>query len=46
MVLFALALAAALTVYVIPEIEFPRLGLIQVRDFDKALVDVSASMNG
>jgi hypothetical protein len=39
------ATVTALTVYVILEIEFPRLGLIQVRDFDQALVDVRATMN-
>jgi hypothetical protein len=39
------ATVTALTVYVILEIEFPRLGLIQVRDFDKALADVRATMN-
>jgi len=39
---FALVLASA--VYVIIDIEFPRLGLIRVDAFDQALVDVRASM--
>ena len=43
--IFAFATVIALSVYVILDIEFPRLGLIQVRGFDKALIDLRASMN-
>jgi len=38
------ALVIALTVYVILDIEFPRLGLIRVDAFDQALVDLLESM--
>jgi hypothetical protein len=34
----------ALTFYVTLDMEFPRLGLIQIRNFDQALVDVRNSM--
>ena len=34
----------ALTVFVILDIEYPRLGLIRVDAFDQALVDLRASM--
>lgn len=40
----AFALVIALTVYVILDIEFPRLGLIRVDAFDQALVDLLKSM--
>ena len=40
---FALVMATA--VYVILDIEYPRLGLIRVDAFDQALVDLRASMN-
>lgn len=43
--MLAFATVTALAVYAILEIEFPRIGLIQVSDFDKALVDVRESMN-
>jgi hypothetical protein len=33
------------TVYVILDLEYPRLGLIQVKDFDQALVELRQSMN-
>ncbi len=42
MVCFALVLAVS--VYVILDIEYPRLGLIQVKSFDQALIDVRKSM--
>jgi hypothetical protein len=32
------------TVYVILDLEFPRLGLIQMKDFDHALVELLESM--
>jgi hypothetical protein len=38
------ALVIGITVYVILDIEFPRLGLIRVDAFDKALVDLLKSM--
>ncbi len=40
------ALVIAITVYVILDMEYPRLGLIRVDAFDQALVDLRASMNG
>jgi hypothetical protein len=43
MVGFALVMAFA--VYVILDIEYPRLGLIRVDAFDQALIDLRASMN-
>jgi len=42
MTLFALTLAGA--VYVILDIEFPRMGLIRVDAFDQVLVDLRQSM--
>jgi len=42
-VIFAVILSA--TVYVILDIEYPRLGLIRVDSFDKVLVDLRNSMN-
>ena len=39
------ALVMAFAVYVILDIEYPRLGLIQVEAFDQALVDLRQSMN-
>jgi hypothetical protein len=39
------ALVMAFAVYVIVDIEYPRLGLIQVDAFDQALVDLRESMN-
>ena len=38
------AVVMALAVYVILDIEFPRLGLIRVDAFDQLLVDVRQSM--
>lgn len=43
MVIFALVMAVA--IYVILDIEYPRLGLIRVDDFDQALIDLRESMN-
>jgi hypothetical protein len=43
MVGFALVMAVA--VYVILDMEYPRLGLIRVDAFDQALIDLRASMN-
>jgi hypothetical protein len=40
---FALAIATA--VYVVLDLEYPRLGLIRVDAFDQALVDLRESMN-
>jgi hypothetical protein len=39
------ALVVAFSVYVILDIEYPRLGLIRVDTFDQALVDLRESMN-
>jgi hypothetical protein len=46
-VLHSIAFAAVLSVtaYVIIDLEYPRLGLIQVSDSDKLLVDLRRSMN-
>jgi len=41
----AFALTIALAVYVILDIEYPRLGLIRVDDFDQGLVDLRNSIN-
>lgn len=40
----AFAAILALTVYVIVDIEYPRLGLIRVSEFDRVLVDVRNAM--
>jgi hypothetical protein len=42
MVGFAATLAA--TLYVITDLEFPRLGLVRIDDFDHFLVDVYEKM--
>jgi len=39
------ALILTITVYVIVDMEFPRMGFIRVDAFDQALVDVRATMN-
>jgi hypothetical protein len=39
------ALVVAFTVYVIMDLEYPRLGLIRVDAFDQALVDLRESMD-
>jgi hypothetical protein len=39
------AVIMALSVYVILDLEFPRLGFIRVNAFDQALVDLRESMN-
>lgn len=46
-VLYSIAFAVVLSVtaYVIIDLEYPRLGLIQVSDSDKVLVDLRRSMN-
>jgi hypothetical protein len=43
--MFCFALVMAFAVYVILDIEYPRLGLIRVDAFDQALVDLRESMN-
>ena len=43
MIIFAAVMGLA--VYVIIDMEYPRLGLIQVGAFDQALVELRASMN-
>ncbi len=42
--MIGLAAILALTIYVIGDIEYPRLGLIRVEAFDQALVDLRRSM--
>ena len=46
-VLYSIAFAVVLSVtaYVIIDLEYPRLGLIQVSDSDQVLVDLRKSMN-
>jgi hypothetical protein len=46
-VLYSIAFAVVLSVtaYVIIDLEYPRLGLMQVSDSDKVLVDLRGSMN-
>jgi hypothetical protein len=39
------AFVIAVTVYVILDIEYPRLGLIRLDDFDQALVELRETMN-
>ena len=39
------AIIFAITIYVILDMEYPRLGLIRVDAFDQALVDVRERMN-
>jgi len=43
--MFGFALVVAVSVYVILDLEYPRLGLIRVDAFDQALVDLRANMN-
>ena len=43
--MFALAVAVTLTIYATLEIEYPRRGLIRLKDTDKALIDLRNSMN-
>jgi len=43
--MLAFAAVLALAIYVIIDIEYPRLGLIRVDAFDQVLVEVRASMN-
>jgi hypothetical protein len=43
--MFGFALVMAVAVYVILDIEYPRLGLIRVDAFDQALIDLRESMN-
>ncbi|MCC6124606.1 MAG: DUF4239 domain-containing protein [Pirellulales bacterium] len=38
------ALVMAITIYVILDIEYPRLGLIHIESFDQAFIDLRASM--
>ena len=42
--ILAFAALLTITVYTIIDLEFPRIGLIQVTSFDQALVDVRNSM--
>jgi hypothetical protein len=39
------AIVTAITVYVILDLEYPRLGLVRVDDFDQAIAAVRADMN-
>jgi len=43
--MFCFALAMTVAVYIILDIEYPRLGLIRIDAFDQALVDLRESMN-
>jgi hypothetical protein len=35
----------ALAVYLILDLEFPRLGLVRIDSFDRALIELRSSMN-
>ncbi|HOB97813.1 MAG TPA: hypothetical protein PKM43_03580 [Verrucomicrobiota bacterium] len=39
------ALILATTVYVILDLEFPRLGMVRIDSFDRLLVELRATMN-
>jgi hypothetical protein len=43
--IFSFALMLATTTYVIVDLDYPRLGLIHVRDFDKSIVDIRNNMD-
>ena len=43
--MFALAVAVTLTIYATLEIEYPRRGLIRLKDTDKTLIELRNSMN-
>ncbi len=43
--MLAFALAMAVAIFIILDIEYPRLGLIRVDAFDQALIDLRESMN-
>jgi hypothetical protein len=43
--MFALATAVMLTIYATLEIEYPRRGLIRLKDTDKTLLELRNSMN-
>jgi hypothetical protein len=40
----SLAAVLSIAVYVIVDLEYPRLGLFKISEFDKMLIDVGASM--
>ena len=42
--ILGLAAVLAVTIYVIVDLEYPRLGFFQIADFDQLLVEVRASM--
>jgi len=42
--MLGLAFVMAVSIYVILDIEYPRLGFIRVDDFDQALVELRESM--
>ena len=43
--LFGFAALMALSVYLILDIEYPRLGIIRIHSFDQAMIELRASMN-
>ena len=43
--LFGFAAIMALSVYIILDIEYPRLGLIRIDSFDQAIIELRQSMN-
>ena len=43
--ILGLAAILAVTIYVIVDLEYPRLGFFQIADFDQLLVEVRASMH-
>jgi hypothetical protein len=42
--ILGLAAILAVTIYVIVDLEYPRLGFFQISDFDQLLVEVRAGM--
>jgi hypothetical protein len=42
---FGLAAILAVTIYVIVDLEYPRVAFFQIADFDQLLVEVRASMH-
>jgi hypothetical protein len=41
----AFVLVVIITIWIVLDLEYPRLGMIRVDDFDQAIVDVRKAMN-
>ena len=44
-ILLGFAAIMALSVYLILDIEYPRLGIVRIDSFDQALIELRAGMN-